>query len=130
MSRRSAQFRLALGPAAVRAARGAVRRVLSSWGLRDEDWLSRAELVVAELVANAVCHAGGCRSVDVQAHQDHVIVVGVVDNSTVLPQRRDADPTDEGGRGLALVELLTVRWGVHSHDGGKRVWAQLPPHPG
>jgi len=125
VSELTARFDLPLGPQALGVARHAVRPMLHGWGFRDSDWLNDAELVVSELVGNAVRHGGGCLSVDLQAHQEHV-TVGAADGSAVVPRRREAD---EGGRGLLIIEALSTRWGVHDHQGGKRVWVQLRPHP-
>lgn len=125
MSELTARFDLPLGLRAPAAARHTVRSVLTAWGFTDEDWLGDAELVIGELVANAVRHGGGSLALDVQAHDQHV-TLGAADGSSVVPRRRDA--TDEGGRGLAIVEALVERWGVHNHHGGKRVWARLPEH--
>ncbi|MCX4980600.1 ATP-binding protein [Streptomyces sp. NBC_00572] len=33
-----------------------------------------------------------------------------------------ADPLDEGGRGLVVVEAVTDRWGAEERAGGKTVW--------
>jgi hypothetical protein len=55
------------------------------------------------------------------------VTIGAADGSSVQPRRRDAD--DDSGRGLAIIEALSARWGVHEHEGGKRVWVQLPRHP-
>jgi anti-sigma regulatory factor (Ser/Thr protein kinase) len=122
MSELTARFDLPLGLEAPAAARRVVRSVLASWGMHDERWLHEATVVISELVANAVRHGGGCLSLDLQAH-DGDVTIGAADGSSVVPRRRDAD--DDGGRGLAIVEALVTRWGVHSHEGGKRVWAQL-----
>jgi hypothetical protein len=53
--------------------------------------------------------------------------VFVADGSSVVPRRRE--PDDRGGRGIALVEAMAVRWGVRDHEGGKQVWADLTPCP-
>jgi hypothetical protein len=51
-------------------ARHAVRPMLYGWGFRNSDWLNNAELVVSELVGNAVRHGGGCLSMDLQARRN------------------------------------------------------------
>ena len=128
-----ASFDLPLGPAAPGAARHAIGPVLYGWGVRDDDWLRLTELVVSELVSNAVVHGGGCLSLEVTAH-DGVVVVAVADGSAALPARPAADavlgPVElaEGGRGIALIEAFGCRWGVRPHHDGKQVWVELPPH--
>lgn len=47
--------------------------------------------------------------------------------SAVVPHRRAAGA--DGGRGVGVIEALSVRWGVDDYPGGKRVWVQLLPHP-
>lgn len=96
-------------------------------GFLDRDWLDEAGLIVTELVANAVHHAGGCIAVIVSDDQGCVMLT-VVDASTARPRRRA--PDEDGGRGLILVEGLCSAWGVTVHDGGKHVWARIRVHPG
>ena len=49
----------------------------------------------------------------------------VCDGSTRPLRPRAAVPTDEGGRGLVLVDALSNRYGVEAEEKGKRVWAEL-----
>ena len=109
------------------AARHAVAAVLSGWGFRDPAWLNAAAVVVSELVSNAVLHGGGCVDFTIEAH-DGQVLLSVADGSSVVPSGRD--PDDTGGRGLVLIEALSVGWGVEDHEGGKRVWVKLTPCPG
>jgi anti-sigma regulatory factor (Ser/Thr protein kinase) len=81
-------------------------------------------VVVSELVTNAVLHGGGCVELNLAAHDERV-VIAVADGSAVVPRRRD--PDQAGGRGLRLIEALAVGWGVHDHEGGKRVWVEMAP---
>ena len=85
-----------------------------------------AALVVSELLANAVRHSGGRRvRVTVSRPQRRVVRVAVADACRVLPVPRAAGEGDEGGRGLALVEAVCLRWGVEPLPCGKRVWAEV-----
>jgi serine phosphatase RsbU (regulator of sigma subunit) len=43
-----------------------------------------------------------------------------------LPRLRTARATDEGGRGLYLVEQLATRWGSRPTEDGKAVWFEIP----
>jgi anti-sigma regulatory factor (Ser/Thr protein kinase) len=114
------------GAAAPRGARKRIRQLLTAWGFTDDDWLDVADVVVSELVANAVRHGGGLREVAVRAHETQV-TVSAADGSKVLPRRREPDAT--GGYGLALIDLLAAAWGVDDHEEGKLVWIRLRPHP-
>jgi anti-sigma regulatory factor (Ser/Thr protein kinase) len=127
MSELTAHIDLPLGVQAPRSARTAVCAVLAGWGYRDGHWLENAAVVVSELVTNAVRHGGGCLELDIESHDGRVIIA-VADGSSVVPRRRD--PDDAGGRGLALIEGMSAGWGVHDHEGGKRVWVELGACPG
>ena len=52
--------------------------------------------------------------------------VEVFDPDLRLPRIRTAGETDEGGRGLYLVEQLATRWGSRPTPEGKAVWFELP----
>ncbi|MEV4639521.1 ATP-binding protein [Actinoplanes sp. NPDC049548] len=123
MSALTARFDVPLGTTAPRSARHAVTAVLQGWGYRDEIWLDRAAVVVSELVTNAVRHGGGCVELSLECY-DGEVTIFVADGSSVVPRRREPDAT--GGRGLELIDAMTIRWGVRDHEGGKQVWAELP----
>ena len=108
--------------AAVADARGFVTQHLSRWGL--ESLVSDAELLTSELVTNAVLHARGDVTVTV-AVAEGVAEIGVSDRSTDLPEQRPPTWRAEGGRGLRLVDLVALEWGVVSVAGGKQVWFRL-----
>lgn len=111
-------------------ARQALREFLSSAG--DERFMAAGELVVSELVTNAVAHARlpgrlvwvrfdlGAKELRIEVH----------DPGKGRPVVQQAAESDEGGRGLWLVECLAARWGCCPRAGGigKIVWAiVLPP---
>ena len=52
--------------------------------------------------------------------------VEVFDPDLRLPRIRTAAETDEGGRGLYLVEQLATRWGSRPTPEGKAVWFEMP----
>ncbi|GAA1606861.1 ATP-binding protein [Actinoplanes couchii] len=126
MSELTAHLDVPLDRGAPSSSRHAAIAVLTGWGFRDDDWLDAAAVVVSELVTNAVRHGGGCISLQMEAH-DGRVVVSVADGSAVVPRRRDPDGI--GGRGIALIEALSVGWTVQNHQGGKRVRVELHPCP-
>lgn len=83
-------------------------------------------MVLSELVTNAVRHGGGEVDVTVSAGTSG-IVIDVHDDSGGEVAPRQAAPWDTGGRGLHLVEGLSLSWGVSpGPSAGKSVWARLP----
>ena len=82
-------------------------------------------LVVSELVTNAVRYGSPPLRVSLAA-DDHTVTVGVVDAASAKPRPREAGADDEGGRGLLLLERLSVQHGVRPAPPGKVVWACLP----
>ena len=126
MCEHTAHLHLPPGTLAPAAARRGTRRVLTGWNLDDPDWLDQAEIVVTELVTNAIRHGGGCLQLALTAVHG-AVTVSVADRSATPPQLRD--PDDEGGVGLHIVDAYTTGWGVGNHSAGKWVWATLPPCP-
>ncbi|MEV0720280.1 STAS domain-containing protein [Asanoa sp. NPDC050611] len=109
---------------AARHARTVVTEGCLRWGLAD--LVGSACAVVTELVSNATRHAGTTMTLRV-SHRGRWLLVALEDGGVDLPERRAMPgPTDgDGGRGLALVEALTHRWGCLPTDAGKVVWAVL-----
>lgn len=85
--------------------------------------LSDVLIVISELVTNAVSHTGGGCELTVH-HRDHAIVVEVRDNDT-LPSTKSRSDDESLGRGLGVVQSLTLRWGIERLVDGKCVWAEL-----
>ena len=108
--------------AAVADARGFVTELLRRWGL--ESLVSDAELLTSELVTNAVLHARGDVTVTV-AVAEGVAEIGVSDRSSDLPEQQARTWQAEGGRGLRLVDLVALEWGVVPVAGGKQIWFRL-----
>ena len=82
------------------------------------------ELLTSEVVTNAVKYGppGGAISVSTQRSRDGMRVA-VADHSKSLPTIRAAKPSDTGGRGIHLVDMLATDWGVEQQeDDGKVVW--------
>ncbi len=110
-----------------RKARRLVRDHCADWGL--DDLAEPAELVVTELVTNAVTHARTECQVRLMRSGAR-LRVEVVDRGGGSPDMRAAGNDDEHGRGMLLVSMLSGAWGVDSAPGGgKRIWADLVTAP-
>ncbi|QIY74364.1 SpoIIE family protein phosphatase [Streptomyces sp. RLB1-33] len=107
-------------PAAVRIARQAAARQLGEWGL--EHLVPTEQLIVSELVTNAIRYGGGPIRLRLIQHQ--VLTCEVSDSNTSHPRPRHPHTIDENGRGLFLVAQLSRRWGSRSATDGKVVWAE------
>jgi serine phosphatase RsbU (regulator of sigma subunit) len=116
--------RLCLGdePDAVPRARRFTAAALIAAGR--EALVSDAELVVSELVTNAILHASTPIVLTVASAAD-AVRVEVRDNRRDRPVRALVSTEAMTGRGIALVEALSVRWGVDPAPDGKVVWAEL-----
>jgi len=113
--------RLPADPIAARTARGLVREALPAV---DQDLLSSIELLVSELVTNAVLHASSAARLDVHVTRGN-IRVEVFDDDATLPELRTPDPRRAGGRGLQLVDAIASRWGSEPQLTGKVVWFEM-----
>jgi hypothetical protein len=117
MSRPPLTLDLLATPAAVFG----VRRALCDYG-------ADLQLCASELLTNVIRHVGEGTPVTVR--------VSCGGGRTRL-EVTDPDPRalpvlcvtatadDESGRGLALLDALTLRWGVGQGPGGKTVWCEL-----
>ncbi|WP_225849041.1 SpoIIE family protein phosphatase [Streptomyces sp. HPF1205] len=108
-------------PSAVAAARGNVSRLLADWGLDAATFVT--ELVVSELVTNAIRYGGP--PIQLRLIRDHDLICEVSDGSGTTPHPRRARTFDEGGRGLLLVARLSAGWGTRQTSAGKTIWAEL-----
>jgi anti-sigma regulatory factor (Ser/Thr protein kinase) len=124
----SAVVSIDAGLAAAHAARGVVRAWLGARPCLTVT-IETAELLVTELVANAVRHA---HADVVQLHlmdrEHHTVRLAVDDGSPQPPTAPTAlpDPVRVGGRGLWLVSQLASQWGWEPLPTGKRVWFEVP----
>ena len=104
-------------------ARRFVTEALERWDCGSA--LDTVQLLVSELVTNAIVHAGSRPNVAVLL-MPKAIRVEVADQAAVQPAPRDATDDDESGRGLFLLDELSSAWGVDSSEGGKTVWFEVP----
>ncbi|MET9886118.1 SpoIIE family protein phosphatase [Streptomyces sp. NPDC006430] len=109
-------------PAIVTTARTLADRQLASWKMSDLAFTT--ELVVSELVTNALRYAGG--TIQLRLIRDRALICEVTDGSSAAPHLRHPRTTDEGGRGLLLVTQLTHRWGTRHNPRGKTIWTEQP----
>ncbi|WP_167542436.1 ATP-binding SpoIIE family protein phosphatase [Streptomyces himastatinicus] len=118
---------LAADPVTVASARSWASRRLDAWGLADASYIT--ELVVSELVTNAIRHAEG--PIQLRLIRDRTLICEVSDASSTAPHMRRARLSDEGGRGLLLVAQLTQRWGTRHTHTGKTIWCEqlVGAHP-
>ncbi|WP_328669928.1 PAS domain-containing SpoIIE family protein phosphatase/ATP-binding protein [Streptomyces sp. NBC_00322] len=114
-------WRLPREPRSVGRARELARAQLVTWDL--EALVDTVELLVSELVTNALRYGEG--EIRLRLLRDRTLVCEVWDAGLVQPRRRRARDTDEGGRGLQLVGLLSAAWGSRRTPRGKTVWFEL-----
>ncbi len=140
-------------PESVKAGRDFAGATLRDWGMASLTGV--AELVVSELVTNALRHGissagtesagstGSARSTGSAGSTGSAASAGqsvrlrllaqapfvmcmVTDPGSGIPVLRHSDTAAETGRGLRVIEACSVRWGWHLLDGGgKVVWALL-----
>lgn len=117
-----AEWRVARDPVQVGRARAVVREQLHDWGLAR--LAEVAELLVSELVTNALRHSQG-RPVQLRLVRGDTLLCEVEDDDHELPTLLNAGPADEFGRGLRLVSTLAREWGASRTSTGKTVWFEL-----
>lgn len=140
MTGRTLSERFDRHPNEVARARRVVRAALHAWHLEAEE--PTMELIVSELVSNALVHGGGITTVHMWTEADR-LGLEVADEggrSRTTPALRSGDGV--GGWGLRLVEELSDDWGVHVDEQRTLVWmirrmaardrgaAHLPPGAG
>ncbi|GGW82365.1 ATP-binding protein [Streptomyces lucensis JCM 4490] len=124
--------RLSATPRGARLARRLTADQLATWGYaHDSEQNDTAQLLVAELAANAVTHGrvpGRDFELRLLLRPDaDALRIEVSDARGDRPLRFLAGGLeDEGGRGLVVVQVLASLWGVDERDVGKTVWAELP----
>jgi anti-sigma regulatory factor (Ser/Thr protein kinase) len=120
-------------PESVRMARFHVRAALSFHEL--DEYADDAEIITSELVTNAIQHVpdDGTKTIVVtlvRVWNPESVTVVVSDSSPEGPIRRETPAGSKQGRGLQIVEALSVHWGWHPQDGGKEIFAILAKETG
>jgi anti-sigma regulatory factor (Ser/Thr protein kinase) len=109
----------------VTEARRATARALGAAGCR---W-AEAELAASELVANAIEHAESTIQLRL-CRTDDLVRLEVEDDGAGWPEPLHPGPDEINGRGLLIVEELSLRWGVEpSPTHGKTIWAEFHCRP-
>ncbi|WP_442737939.1 ATP-binding protein [Streptomyces pseudogriseolus] len=106
-------------PSAVANMRDSTAAFLSRVGVSGE-LASSVVLVVSELVTNAINHGRGEVEVEVRI-ADGAISVSVTDENPAPAVLRQAGPDDTSGRGMALVEAFSDKWG----SSGEETWCEF-----
>ncbi|MFF3486653.1 SpoIIE family protein phosphatase [Streptomyces sp. NPDC002701] len=117
---RMVSWELPSDPASVAEVRKRTSRQLCEWGL--DELTFTTELVVSELVTNAIRHASG--PIRLRLIMSRTLVCEVWDASPTAPHLRHPKTTDEGGRGLFLISRCTQRWGTRYTQDGKIIWTE------
>jgi anti-sigma regulatory factor (Ser/Thr protein kinase) len=113
------EYRLSARPESIATARRHVRYALAAH--TETSALHDIELVVSELVTNAVCHGpSGLIMLRLVTDPDGNVAGEVVDQGDGVVAIRERDPDTAGGLGLPIVDTLTSAWGVR--PGSTHVW--------
>ncbi|MGW7514022.1 SpoIIE family protein phosphatase [Streptomyces sp. NPDC054796] len=125
-----AGWKLPAEPRQVARARRLARERLVRWGLAELDGGAvgtvgdAVELLVSEVVTNAVRHARGERF-ELRLVRTDVLLCEVSDEDPALPVLVEAAEDDLYGRGLRVVSRLAREWGTSRSVRGKTVWFEL-----
>ncbi|MEV1067358.1 SpoIIE family protein phosphatase [Streptomyces sp. NPDC050263] len=120
-----ATWDLPADPAVVAGARKLVSTQLEAWNAQEASFVT--ELVVSELVTNAIRHAEP--PIELRLIRGRHLICEVSDTSNTAPHLRRARTYDEGGRGLLLVAQLSRGWGTRHTGIGKTIWAEVALDP-
>ncbi|MEU5820534.1 histidine kinase-like protein [Streptomyces sp. KhCrAH-43] len=105
-------------------ARAFATGVLASWRFPVE-LCDLGVLAAGELVANSLQHGTPPMRLGLR-RTDRRLIIEVTDGDDHLPRRRRAEPADEAGRGITIVESIATSWGSRrTPGGGKAVWCEF-----
>ncbi|MFI2431889.1 SpoIIE family protein phosphatase [Streptomyces sp. NPDC018693] len=121
---RNAALELLGGIEAAPRARAFASGVLTSWRF-PADLHDLGVLAASELVANSLQHGTPPMRLRLR-RTDRRLIIEVTDGDDHLPRRRQAEPGDESGRGIAIVATIAAHWGARrTPGGGKAVWCEF-----
>ncbi|MFF2201243.1 SpoIIE family protein phosphatase [Streptomyces sp. NPDC058145] len=121
---RNAALELLGGVEAAPRARAFASGVLTSWRFPAE-LHDLGVLATSELVANSLQHGTPPMRLRLR-RTDRRLIIEVTDGDDHLPRRRQAEPADESGRGIAIVATIASSWGSRrTPGGGKAVWCEF-----
>ncbi|MBY8344404.1 SpoIIE family protein phosphatase [Streptomyces spinosirectus] len=121
---RNAALELLGGVEAAPRARAFASGVLTSWRF-PADLHDLGVLAASELVANSLQHGTPPMRLRLR-RTDRRLIIEVTDGDDHLPRRRQAEPVDESGRGIAIVATIASNWGSRrTPGGGKSVWCEF-----
>jgi DNA-binding NarL/FixJ family response regulator len=122
-----AEIHLAEDLTSAARARRFTATTMAQWEVAD--LVDDAKVVVSELAANAVTHARSqCRLKLLL--KPSALRIEIVDDGTGTPEPQPLSDTEEHGRGLFLIGVLSTAWGMESLGSqGKLVWAELARRP-
>ncbi len=115
-----ARWELPADPATVSTLRTTISKQLADWDL--DELVFTTELIVSELVTNAIRYVGG--TIQVRLIRDRTLICEVSDTGHTAPNLRHAASDDEGGRGLFIIAQMTQHWGTRYTPDGKIIWAE------
>jgi anti-sigma regulatory factor (Ser/Thr protein kinase) len=124
-NRTRASCRLGPTSAAPATAREFVASRLRTWDVIDR--FPDIELLVSELVTNAVRHAHSEVEVTIDLLDSECVRLEVRDRSERLPTVRPLESAREGGWGLHIVGRIAQRWGLEQQTGEKTIWCEIAP---
>lgn len=128
---RCCSFDLAAHPRSASEARRLTRERLAGWPVC-ADTREAADLVVSELVTNAIVHTTSrsitCELRSLRDGEGLRIAVRDEGHTGAGPRPAEGRPAEEHGRGLLLVAALATAWGALDTEtgAGLTVWAELP----
>lgn len=114
------EVRLAADAQAPRVARRRISEVLQGC---QADTRQSAELLISELVTNAVRHGPSTGEIDIRVVAwDDTLEIAVSDVGRGFDP---VEPPPSDGYGLSIIESLSTDWGVVDNDHEFRVWCRL-----
>ncbi len=115
-------------------ARTELRSLLHDW--QQEDQVDTAVLLASELVGNVLVHTDQQAALTATVTGDpgrRRLRVEVTDRGDELPHQRAPGELASSGRGLMMLDMLSLEWSVRPESEGKTVWFCLdedqPPRP-